>query len=129
MDDVNEKSGYRWVSRRRVVRYDRGMRERIAEKMDQSPTWLFSMLWHLVQSCLAYYHGRFPELVSGGKTSKSQRNTDMYVAKLGTDNAVMKYAGYPSVTAVNDEPMGVILERLDAMAKESKEWEKARRRK
>ena len=129
VDDVNEKSGYRWVSRRRVVRYDRGMRERIAEKMDQSPTWLFSMLWHLVQSCLAYYHGRFPELVSGGKTSKSQRNTDMYVAKLGTDNAVMKYAGYPSVTAVNDEPMGVILERLDAMAKESKEWEKARRRK
>lgn len=129
VDDVSGKDGFRMEERRRVIKYRRGDRERIAEKMEGAPTWLFSMLWHLVQSCLAYYHGRFPDLVSGGKNSSRKQNTDMYVAKLGTDNAVMKYAGYPSVAAVNDEPVGVILERLDAMAKESKEWEKAKRKK
>lgn len=117
--------------RRKVLKYDRNEREFVAEKMDKAPVWLFSLLWHLVQSCLAYYHGRFPDLISGGGTSKNGKgkNTDMYVAKLGTDNAVMKYAGYPSVEVVNEEPIGVILERLDAMAKESKEWERARRKK
>lgn len=130
VDDVREKEGFRWVERRVVMKYDRGERERVAEVMDGAPGWLFSLLWHLVQSCLAYYHGRFPDLISGGKTSSpQQKNTDMYVAKLGTDNVLMKYAGYPSVEAVNDEPVGVILERLDAMNKESKEWEKVRRKK
>lgn len=130
VDDVREKDGSRWVEKRVVRKYDRGERERVAEVMDGAPGWLFSMLWHLVQSCLAYYQGRFPDLVSnsGGKTSRS-KNTDMYVAKLGTDNALMKYAGYPSVEAVNDEPVGVILERLDAMNKESKEWERVRKKK
>ena len=130
VDDVREKDGSRWMEKRVVRKYDRGERERVAEVMDGAPGWLFSMLWHLVQSCLAYYQGRFPDLVSnsGGKTSRS-KNTDMYVAKLGTDNALMKYAGYPSVEAVNDEPVGVILERLDAMNKESKEWERVRKKK
>ena len=128
VDDTSKKDGWSLVEKRKVLRYDRGERERIAEKMDKAPSWLFSMLWHLVQSCLAYYHGRFPDLVSNGKNARG-KNTDMYVAKLGTDNAVMKYAGYPNVDAVNNEPIGVILERLDSMAKESKEWEKARRRK
>lgn len=129
VDDVREKDGSRWMEKRVVRKYDRGERERVAEVMDGAPGWLFSMLWHLVQSCLAYYQGRFPDLVSnsGGKTSRS-KNTDMYVAKLGTDNALMKYAGYPSVEAVNDEPVGVILERLDAMNKESKEWERVRKK-
>lgn len=129
VDDVREKDGSRWMEKRVVRKYDRGERERVAEVMDGAPGWLFSMLWHLVQSCLAYYQGRFPDLVSnsGGKTSRS-KNTDMYVAKLGTDNTLMKYAGYPSVEAVNDEPVGVILERLDAMNKESKEWERARKK-
>ena len=130
VDDVREKDGSRWMEKRMVRKYDRGERERVAEVMDGAPGWLFSMLWHLVQSCLAYYQGRFPDLVSGsgGKTTRS-KNTDMYVAKLGTDNVVMKYAGYPSVEAVNDEPVGVILERLDAMNKESKEWERMRKKK
>ena len=114
--------------RRRILKYDRNEREFVAEKMDKAPVWLFSLLWHLVQSCLAYYHGRFPDLIGGGTSKNGKKNTDMYVAKLGTDNAVMKYAGYPSVEVVNDEPVGVILERLDAMAKESKEWEKAKRK-
>ena len=130
VDDVREKDGSRWVEKRVVRKYDRAERERVAEVMDGAPGWLFSMLWHLVQSCLAYYQGRFPDLVSnsGGKTYRS-KNTDMYVAKLGTDNTLMKYAGYPSVEAVNDEPVGVILERLDAMNKESKEWERMRKKK
>lgn len=128
VDDVDAKEGYRWETRRMVMKYDSGVRERIAEKLDKAPAWLFSLLWHLTQSSLAYYHGRFPDLVST-KSQQTKRNTDVYVAKLGTDNAVMKYAGYPNVKAVNDEPVGVILERLDAMAKESKEWEKARRKK
>ena len=130
VDDVREKDGSRWVEKRVVRKYDRAERERVAEVMDGAPGWLFSMLWHLVQSCLAYYQGRFPDLVSnsGGKTARS-KNTDMFVAKLGTDNALMKYAGYPSVEAVNDEPVGVILERLDAMNKESKEWERVRKKK
>ena len=130
VDDVREKDGSRWVEKRVVRKYDRAERERVAEVMDGAPGWLFSMLWHLVQSCLAYYQGRFPDLVSnsGGKTARS-KNTDMFVAKLGTDNALMKYAGYPSVKAVNDEPVGVILERLDAMNKESKEWERVRKKK
>lgn len=129
VDDVREKDVSRWMEKRVVRKYDRGERERVAEVMDGAPGWLFSMLWHLVQSCLAYYQGRFPDLVSNsvGKTSRS-KNTDMYVAKLGTDNALMKYAGYPSVEAVNDEPVGVILERLDAMNKESKEWERVRKK-
>lgn len=126
VDDVNAKGGVRYETRRRVLRYDRNARERVAEKVDKAPSWLFSLLWHLTQSCLAYYHGRFPDLIDNKKSGK--KNTDMYVAKLGTDNAVMKYAGYPCVDAVNDEPVGVILERLDAMAKESKEWERARRK-
>ncbi len=130
VDDMNEKEGCRWVKKRVVRKYDRSERERVAEVMDGAPGWLFSMLWHLVQSCLAYYQGRFPDLVSGsgGKTARS-KNTDMFVAKLGTDNVLMKYAGYPSVEAVNDEPVGVILERLDAMNKESKEWERMRKKK
>lgn len=127
VDDVNTKGGVRYEARRVVKRYDRNDRDRIAEKMDKSPAWLFSLLWHFTQSCLAYYQGRFPDLIDNKKGGN--KNTDMYVAKLGTDNAVMKYAGYPSVAAVNDEPVGVILERLDAMAKESKEWEKAKRKK
>ena len=127
VDDVRAKSGCRLVARRRVMKYGREGHERVAEKMDKAPAWLFSLLWHLVQSCLAYYHGRFPDLVSENKRG-GKKNTDMFVAKLGTDNAVMKYAGYPSTTAVNEEPIGVILERLDAMAKENKEWEKAKRR-
>ena len=130
VDDVREKDGSRWMEKRVVRKYDKGERERVAEVMDGAPGWLFSMLWHLVQSCLAYYQGRFPDLVSNseGKTSRS-KNTDMYVAKLGTDNTLMKYAGDPSVEAVNDEPVGVILERLDAMNKESKEWERMRKKK
>lgn len=127
VDDSRGRSGYRRVKRRKVLPYDRGVRERIAEKMDGAPSWLFSLLWHLVQSCLAYYHGRFPDLVS--KDGGTSKNTDMYIAKLGTDNAVMKYAGYPNVAAVNNEPVGVILERLDAMEKECKEWKKAKRKK
>lgn len=127
IDDANDKRGFTFVTQRRVFPYSSSSHERIAEKMDQAPAWLFSILWQLVQSSLAYYHGRFPDLISKGGTSG--KNTDMYVAKLGTDNAVMKYAGYPNVEAVNQEPVGVILERLDAMAKESKEWKKVKRKK
>lgn len=121
IDDANEAKGYHTEMVRVVHAYDSAQHERICKVVDNAPAWLFPLLLHLVQSALAYYHARFPDLISGGEKGK---NTDQYVAKLSTDNTVMKYAGYSSVEAVNQEPFPVILERLDAIAKENKEYQK-----
>lgn len=116
------KKGHRRV----VLPYDRREQERIAAVIDADADWLCPVLMQLVQSGLAYYHARFPGLVSGSGGGKAK---DLYVAKLGTDNAVMKYAGYSSVEALNREPFGTVLEWLHVMAMEHKEIEKMRRKK
>lgn len=115
------KKGHRRV----VLPYDRREQERIAAVIDADADWLCPILMQLVQSGLAYYHARFPGLVSGSGGGKAK---DLYVAKLGTDNAVMKYAGYGSVEALNREPFGTVLEWLHVMAMEHKEIEKMRRK-
>jgi hypothetical protein len=116
------KKGHRRV----VLPYDRREQERIAAVIDADADWLCPILMQLVQSGLAYYHARFPGLVSGSGGGKAK---DLYVAKLGTDNAVMKYAGYGSVGELNNEPFGTVLEWLHVMAMEHKEIEKMRRKK
>lgn len=129
IDAVEEEDGYRWEKRRYVREYDRSEIDRIAEKVSKSgdAEWLFSLLSQLTQSALDYYHSRFPDLVSKGGGRK--KGGDIYVNKIGTDNTVMKYAGYGSVEAVQREPVGVILERLDAIAKENKEYERIKTQK
>lgn len=126
IDDANDPKGYHTERVRVVHPYDSSQHERICKVVDSAPAWLFRLLLHLVQSALGYYHVRFPDLISGGEKKK---NTDQYVAKLSTDNTVMKYAGYSSVEAVNQEPFPVILERLDAIAKENKEYQKLKNKK
>lgn len=125
--EVDCDSGSKTIRRRVAIPYDRREQERICSVIDSDATWLCPILMQLVQSALSYYHSRFPGLVSC--KSKVSKNSDMYVSKLGTDNAVMKYAGYPSAEAVNNESFGTILEWLHAIAMENKEYEKMKNKK